>query len=87
MSAQYGLELARFQLDMARKLEMNSHKNHWSESTVRWLRNRLRQEIVELGKALDDRTPGTRIDNVVSECADVANFAMMIADNVREGRP
>jgi len=68
----------RFGADMCGKLRQNNHKAHWSTVNNFWLLVRLKQEVEELKLAmLDD--PGS----VVAECADVANFAMMIADNVR----
>lgn len=76
-----------FGSDMLAKLEENSHKAHWSTVSNRWLLMRLAEECQELMQALVslDRGQGMATD-VIDECADVANFAMMIADNVRTGR-
>lgn len=65
-----------FGCHMIAKLDANAHKGHWSTVTVDYLLNRLRQEVEELADALDRGLP----NHIVSEAADVANFAMMIAD-------
>lgn len=51
-------------------------------SPRRWMIMRLHQEVDELIVALDRGDPKER---VVSEAADIANFAMFIADIVDEG--
>jgi NTP pyrophosphatase (non-canonical NTP hydrolase) len=66
---------------MERELRDNDHKTGWSDMTHAQLLARLRQETAELTRAIAAvKSPET----IVSEAADVANFAMMIADNVRE---
>jgi len=65
---------------MLAKLGENAWKSPWSKSSVKWLRNRLRQEVAELGRAIRN---GDTAEAVAREAADVANFAMMIADNYR----
>lgn len=71
------VELARFVEHMEAKLAANDHKAHWSGSTDSYLLMRLMQEVRELQKALEAFESGI---GIVEECADVANFAMMIAD-------
>ena len=61
---------------MFKKMRLNKHKAHWSTVSQEWLFNRLIGEVDELMKAV---TFGD--GDVISECADVANFAAMIADN------
>ena len=61
---------------MFEKLRRNAHKAHWQTVTNQWLFDRLKQEVAELENALADGI------DIVHECADVANFAAMIADNV-----
>lgn len=61
---------------MFEKLRRNCKKAHWSTVTQKWLLDRLKQEVDELEQALISGV------DVVGECADVANFAAMIADNV-----
>ncbi len=69
--------IEKFIYDMVNKLEENSHKGGWEKCDMTYLYHRAAQEIEELKEALFNRK------RVVSECADVANFAMMIADNIR----
>lgn len=81
--SEYGIELSWFQYQMAQKLERNRHKGSWRNQSLRWLRNRLNIELKELDRALAKRKQLISHD-IISECADVANFAMMIADSVRD---
>jgi NTP pyrophosphatase (non-canonical NTP hydrolase) len=69
-------EVARFALLMEAKLRANDHKRHWRYVPLQYLSMRLTQERKELAGAIQTRT------DVGGECADVANFAMMIADKV-----
>jgi NTP pyrophosphatase (non-canonical NTP hydrolase) len=62
---------------MSKELERNSHKGGWSRETYGYLLNRLKQEVAELRRAVRGRESP---ESVLSEAADVANFAMMIAD-------
>lgn len=63
--------------DMLLKLRHNKQKAHWSTVSNDWLLTRLKEEVSELECALESG------EGIVYECADVANFAAMIADNVR----
>jgi NTP pyrophosphatase (non-canonical NTP hydrolase) len=71
-----------FASDMRRKLRKNSHKKSWKdpEVSVWYLFDRLEEEVLELKEALRKGLPTTEI---IDECADVGNMAMMIADKVR----
>jgi len=73
--------LARFAMEMERVLRENDHKRGWADCSQVWLLNRLKQETAELERALASGK------NIVKEAADVANFAMMIADNACEVAP
>jgi NTP pyrophosphatase (non-canonical NTP hydrolase) len=73
-------EVVEFALAMERELRANDHKRGWAGLTLKQLLNRLREETSELQKALGD---GKGVDEVQAEAADVANFALMIADNYR----
>ena len=66
---------------MIRKLAKNSHKAHWSTVSCDYLFDRLKEEVHELS----DSRSGS-VESIIDECYDVANFAMMIADNVSKGR-
>lgn len=68
---------------MRLKLSNNSHKGHWRNDNLMALRQRLLEELLELDEALGAVNPIAI--NIADECADIANFAMMIADNVRNG--
>lgn len=69
--------------EMERQLRENDHKGGWMECSPRQLLDRLREELIELHQAVDawacDEMEGAS-HYVVSEAADVANFAMMIAN-------
>ena len=60
---------------MEKRLAANDHKGGWEDSTEDWLFSRMIQEVGELNKALGLR------NGIVEKAADVANFAMMLADN------
>ena len=76
--------------EMEAKLDANRHKgdrNGWRREQVSFLRRRLLEEVAELFHEMDTKgVPGipderkARKARIRSECADVANFAMMIAD-------
>ena len=66
-------EVQLFAAAMERELRANDYKGGWTHMTMRRLMTRLRQEVEELENA-----DGT--ESVMREAADVANFAMMIAD-------
>lgn len=72
-------ELARFAINMEQQLRANDYKGGWASCTPNWLLNRLTQEVAELARVL---TSG--VGDPITEAADVANFAMMIADVFRE---
>lgn len=62
------------------KLHKNQHKGvSWRTETALWLMERLEDEVGELEVAIDEKNK----EEIIKECADVANFAMMIADNAR----
>ena len=75
---------------MQYKLDKNKHKDckvmnadgigrKWDNCSVEWLRKRMLEEADELYDAILQRLSPKEI---ALECADVCNFAMMIADNV-----
>ncbi|MDU0329206.1 hypothetical protein RW092_03185 [Paenibacillus sp. 3LSP] len=70
---------------MENKLRENDHKGGWDNENIYWLWERLRDEASELLVAVD-ATRDLYADplNIVLEAADVANFAMMIADKARK---
>lgn len=76
-------EVARFAQDMERVLRANDHKGGWQNETTGYLSKRLHQEVHELSRELM-RKPRCCYA-VRKEAADVANFAMMIADVCESG--
>lgn len=78
----------QFAQAMERKLRENDHKGGWDETTDACLIERLFEEANELSWAMSRVGDGPPPDphRVVDECADVANFAMMIADKARKDR-
>lgn len=82
------MTLLEFAAVMERKLDENDHKEHWSNFPISHLSRRLSQELEELRRAIKKNLPP---EDIVREAADVANFAMMIADNYEaayeEGKP
>ncbi|MGW8178650.1 MAG: ParB/Srx family N-terminal domain-containing protein, partial [bacterium] len=73
------LPLSRFAKAMELKLRDNDHKGRrgWRGFSKKEFTRRIMEEVVELAKA----------DNPYSamlECCDIANFAMMIFDNIVE---
>lgn len=64
---------------MERKLRDNDHKRHWRGMTMQYLSMRLTQERKELYAAIASGDAA----KVLDEAADVANFAMMVADLAR----
>lgn len=57
----------------------NMRKGGWHHLSDLYLLRRARQELAELEEALAD--PEGNAERIGKECADVANFVMMIADN------
>lgn len=72
--------IMRFAQQMEEKLAANDHKGGWENEDIGYLLTRLREELDELVNAVDF---GTQKD-VVGEAADIANFAMMIADRAAD---
>lgn len=62
---------------MEAKLKDNDHKGGWDQDTIEQLRYKLECEVIELKNVLECFDSPIE---VIYECVDVANFAMMIAD-------
>ncbi len=67
-----------FAQQMERVLRQNDHKGGWDEMFFNDLIDRLHEEVSELENC------GCKPRRVIKEAADVANFAMMIADQHRD---
>mgnify|MGYP001615734675 CR=1 FL=1 len=75
------MNVIKFAAIMQEKLDSNDFKEHWSGMGLQYLFMRLSQEVNELSRANRLKYSPDKVDR---EAADVANFAMMIADNYRE---
>src|SRR5688572_30686483 len=81
--------LSWFRGRMEAKLKQHERKQFWRTAPdfdVHVARRRLRDEYIELVKAYADyrfMPNKDHAEELIKECADVANFAMMIADLVR----
>jgi hypothetical protein len=79
---------------MERKLREHDDRPGWIGCDADWLLERMKEERKELTAALrqlaasdGDARTNVLVLRVINEAADVANFAMMIADNARECLP
>jgi NTP pyrophosphatase (non-canonical NTP hydrolase) len=67
-------KVLRFSGEMVEKLALNDHKGGWDGEDPAWLLDRLQEELNELREAVEVG------GDVIGEAADVANFALMVAD-------
>lgn len=72
-------EVQRFAALMERVLRENDHKGGWEEMSLSALLARLQEEVNEL--VIAAYPPRADKPEISCEAADVANFAMFIADN------
>lgn len=78
-------EVKWFAEQMESKLQENDHKGGWQQCGKYWLFERMQEEMTELLQELSLFSNDAKNENrIIRECADIANFAMMIADKVRE---
>lgn len=77
-------EIGGFAVKMEKKLQKNDWKGGWDEMSLYELMLRLQEEVKELLWCIVEALVGIKQDktpnDVINECCDVANFAMMIAD-------
>lgn len=87
-------EVSLFAMEMERKLQENDHKGGWANCDPKYLIERLKEEVDELSRAMFPKCSCRgcadcnhmnipSVNKVVGEAADIANFAMMIADIFR----
>lgn len=69
-------ELKQFIDAMRYKLKKNEHKGKWEDLNLSTAISRLKDELLELEEAI---SRGSEIE-IILEAADVANFAMMVAN-------
>lgn len=69
---------------MEKQLQINDHKYGWQNCDPLWLLERLREETQELEQEVRQWVfvDGLPRNRTITEAADVANFAMFIADIV-----
>lgn len=77
-----------FIIDMKYKLRLNNHKGHWRSYGVPVLLDRMAGEVSELitsTRVLESKAKCSKAEllAIVHECADVANYVLMIADNIK----
>lgn len=70
----------RFTKTMNNKLRKNCSKRHWRTLSNTGALFYLEKEVDELRRALMNGD----LNNIMEECADVANFAMMLHDNAQQ---
>ena len=86
-------EVRVFARAMEQKLRENEHKGGWQDETADWLLERLEEEVKELkAAAVRPLSASDLLDwnkrhaeyqtKVLREAADVANFAMMVCDQL-----
>lgn len=87
MSDRYKEDLEWFVTEMEAKLDENNYKGTWKNDNIFSLFNNLYEEFEELEHEIDQLECGN-IDallKIIKECADVSNFAMMIAERAKSG--
>ena len=72
-------EVRAFALAMEERLRANDHKGGWRDLAVSYLMARLHEESAELDEVV--RLGGSP-EQAKHDAADVANFAMMVADGI-----
>jgi len=75
-----------FKSQMIKTLGHNSDKKHWLKCSYEYLLERLKEEVRELEELLVDEMIPYKHKKMILECADIANFSMMIADKARLGK-
>lgn len=75
-------KVREFAIEMEKKLAKNDHKTEWNKLPLPAFVRRLQNEVEEMKMALEYETP----DDVTKECADIANFALIIADRANNDR-
>lgn len=73
-------EVAEFAMAMESKLRKNDHKDGWHKQPIEAHIKLLRIEMMELDVALDHLGD----EEAMRECVDIANFAMIIRDKLKQ---
>lgn len=70
-----------FANNMERKLREHDDRPGWEGEPTDYLWSRLLEELFELRQAVESRNT----EAIIDECADAANFLMMLADRAQSG--
>lgn len=75
-------EVKWFAEHMESKLQENEHKTGWEDSTVDFLSVQMQRNLKELNEMFEELPSNYSVfsANVIRQCSDIANYAMMIAD-------
>lgn len=73
-------EVLRFAQAMEARLRANDHKGGWKDCRTSYLFERLEEEAKELRGTMFGNEKDRLHAQILPEAADVANFAMMLAD-------
>lgn len=68
---------------MIEKLTKNNHKPGWKYESLQALIGRMKDEVEELEKTVTDSPSRGYRNRIILEAADIANYAMMVADIAR----
>jgi len=66
----------KFAEEMERKLKLNDHKGGWMGMSQDEIIQDIREENIELSMAIANND----VKNILEECADIANYLMMLAE-------
>lgn len=72
------ISVRNFARQMEERLQQNDWKGGWQDDAAGDLFNHLVEEVGEIAELLRD--PKAIYDDVLGECADAANMAMMVAE-------
>jgi hypothetical protein len=71
-----------FSQQMEAQLKENDYKGGWDNCTIEYLYSRTWDELIELADIL--KVPDVDHARAIKQCADTANFLMMLADLMRK---
>jgi len=79
------IQVRRFAQTMEQELQFNDHKGGWDHAKDSYLFKCLLEEVSELSDSLltEHENQYFSHKDIQRECADIANFAMMISNNRR----
>ena len=71
-------EIEWFALEMEKVLRKNDAKEGWEQEDTEYLIDQMKDNLSQLERLHTNR--------IIKCCVDIANYAMMIADNEKNGR-